>query len=81
MIEYGYAADIIENINLMITSSQNAYINKEIMKLVRLINRRNRNNEPFTDEIIQKFISLAKQFNPEEKSEKITLSEVIQIFC
>jgi ERCC4-related helicase len=81
MIEYGYAADIIENINLMITSSQNAYINKEIMKLIRLINRRNRNNEPFTDEIIQKFISLVKQFNPEEKSEKIPLSEVIQIFC
>jgi hypothetical protein len=81
MIEYGYAADIIENINLMITSSQNAYINKEIMKLVRLINRRNRNNEPFTDELIKKFISLAKQFNPEEKSEKIPLSEVIQIFC
>ncbi|HNQ67750.1 MAG TPA: SNF2-related protein [Bacteroidales bacterium] len=81
MIEYGYAADIIENVNLMITSSQNAYINKEIMKLVRVINRRNRNNEAFSDELIQKFISLVKQFDPEEKSDKIPLSEVIQIFC
>ena len=35
MIEYGYAADVIEKVNNSVLHSQNAYLNRENMKLVR----------------------------------------------
>lgn len=80
MIEYGYPFEMIDRIEHCINYSQNAYINRENMKLVRLVNRMNRRNEHVGDEIIQKFISLAAQYNPEEKTEKAPLSEIIQTF-
>ncbi len=81
MIEYGYPFDIIDKVEHCIQHSQNAYINKENMKLVRLVNRLNRRNEHVSDEIIKQFISLANQYKPAEKTEKAPLSEIIQIFA
>ena len=80
MIEYGYAADVIENVNNSVLHSQNAYLNRENMKLVRLVNRMNRRGEHVGDDIIKQFIALAHQNKPEEKTEKAPLSEIIQIF-
>jgi len=80
MIEYGYAVSEIDKVGNSVLHSQNAYINKENVKLVRLINRLNRRQEHIGDEIIKQFISLANQYKPEEKTEKAPLSEIIQIF-
>ncbi|MCZ2129182.1 MAG: hypothetical protein LC109_02835, partial [Bacteroidia bacterium] len=60
---------------------QNAYINKENLKLVRLVNRMNRRGEHIGDDVIKQFISLANQYKPEEKTEKAPLNEIIQIFA
>ncbi len=81
MIEYGYAADEIEKVNDSVLHSQNAYLNRENMKLVRLVNRMNRRGEHVGDEIIKQFIALAHQNKPEEKTEKAPLNEIIQIFA
>lgn len=81
MIEYGYSAEEIERVNNSILHSQNAYLNRENMKLVRLINRLNRRRQHVGDEVIKKFIALALQNKPEEKAEKAPLSEIIQIFA
>jgi ERCC4-related helicase len=81
MIEYGYAVSEIDKVSNSVLHSQNAYINKENLKLVRLINRLNRREEHIGDEIIKQFISLANQYKPEEKTEKAPLSEIIQIFA
>jgi len=78
---YAYAADEIENVNNSVLHSQNAYLNRENMKLVRLINRMNRRGELVGDEIIKQFMSLAHQNKPEEQTEKAPLNEIIQIFA
>lgn len=80
MIEYGYAVDEIDKVSNAVLNSQNAYINKENLKLVRLVNRMNRRGEHVSNKIIEDFISLANQYKPEEKTEKAPLSEIIQIF-
>ncbi|MCX6320561.1 MAG: helicase-related protein [Bacteroidia bacterium] len=80
MIEYGYNFDIIDKVENCINHSQNAYINRESLNLVRLVNRMNRRTEHIGSEIIEKFISLSNQYNPEEKSEKPPLDNIIQIF-
>jgi hypothetical protein len=80
MQEYGYAPSTIEKVSDSVLKSQNAYTNKSNMKLVRMVNRMNRRGEHISDEIIQKFISLADQYKPEEKTEKKPLSEILQIF-
>lgn len=80
MMEYGYAIAEIDKVSNSVLHSQNAYINKENLKLVRLVNRKNRRGEHIGDEIIKEFISLANQYRPEEKTEKAPLSEIIQIF-
>ncbi len=80
MMEYGYAVTEIDKVSNSILHSQNAYINKENLKLVRLVNRLNRRGEHVSDEIIKQFISLANQYKPEEKTERVPLSEIIQIF-
>ena len=80
MIEYGYPLEAIENVFNCITYSQNAYYNKQNMKLVRQVARLARNNKHIGDELIQEFIDFAVQYKPEEKSEKAPLSEIIQIF-
>jgi hypothetical protein len=81
MMEYGYAVSEIDKVSNSVLHSQNAYINKENLKLVRLVNRLNRRGEHVSDEIIKQFISLANQYKPEEKTEKAPLSEIIQIFA
>jgi ERCC4-related helicase len=70
MIEYGYAVPEIDKVSNSVLHSQNAYINKENMKLVRLVNRLNRRGEHIGDNIIKQFISLANQYKPEEKQRK-----------
>ncbi len=81
MIEYGYSVQDIERVNNSVLHAQNAYINKENLKLVRLLNKMRRRNEHIGDEIIIKFISVAKQYVPEEKTDKAPLSDIIQIFA
>ncbi len=81
MVEYGAPISEIEKVSNSVLHSQNAYINKENMKLVRLVNRLNRRGEHIGNEIIDQFISLANQYKPEEKTEKAPLSEIIQIFA
>lgn len=80
MMEYGYAIHEIEKVSNSILHSQNAYINKENMKLVRLVNRMNRRNEHIGDDVIKQFISMANQYRPGEKTEKVPLNEILQIF-
>jgi ERCC4-related helicase len=81
MIEYQYPFAEIDKVENCINHSQNAYINKESIKLVRLVNRLIRRGAHVSDEIIKQFISLANQYKPEEKTEKAPLSEIIQIFA
>ena len=80
MIEYGYPVETIEKVYNCIMYSQNAYYNKQNMKLVRQVARLSRTNKHVGDELIQEFIDLAIQYRPEEKAEKAPLSEIIQIF-
>lgn len=81
MIEYGYSFDIIDKVENCINHSQNAYINRESLNLVRLVNRMNRRTEHIGSDVIEKFISLSNQYNPEEKSEKAPIDNIIQIFA
>jgi hypothetical protein len=81
MMEYGYAVSEIDKVTNSVLHSQNAYINKENLKLVRLVNRMNRRGEHIGDDVIKQFISLANQYKPEEKTEKAPLNEIIQIFA
>lgn len=81
MQEYGYAVAEIEKVYNCIIYSQNAYINKQNMKLVRNINRLARQHKHIGDDVIKDFISLAHQYRPEEKTEKAPLSEIIQLFA
>ncbi|HBX49675.1 MAG TPA: hypothetical protein DEH02_01250 [Bacteroidales bacterium] len=80
MQEYGYPVEEIEKIYNCIIYSQNAYINKQSMKLVRTVNRLVRQQKHVSDEIIKQFISLAHQYKPDEKTEKAPLNELVQIF-
>jgi superfamily II DNA or RNA helicase len=81
MQEYGYAVEEIQRVYDCIIYSQNAYINKQNMKLVRLINRLTRNEKHIGDKLIKQFISLAHQYKPDEKTEKAPLDEIIQLFA
>jgi len=81
MIEYGESSENIEMVTNSVLHSQNAYLNRENLKLVRLVNRKNRRGEHFGTDEIEKFKKLAKQNKPEEKIEKASLSEIIQIFA
>jgi ERCC4-related helicase len=81
MMEYGYPVTEIDKVSHSILHSQNAYINKENMKLVRLVNRMNRREEHVGVPIVERFIALANQNRPEEKTEKAPLTEILQIFA
>ena len=80
MIEYEYPIDDIERVYNCILFSQNAYINKQSMMLVRLLVRLTRNNKHIGSELIQKFINLASQYVSDEKIDKAPLNEIIQLF-
>lgn len=81
MMEYGYPVSEIDKVSDSVLHSQNAYINKKNLKLVRSVNRMYRKGEHVSVDIIEQFISLANQYKPEEKTEKAPLSEIIQIFA
>lgn len=80
MQEYGEPVESIQEVYQLMWESENAYLNKQSLKLVRLANRNVRNNIPISSELISEFTKLAKQFKPGEKSEKVPLSDVLQIF-
>lgn len=80
MVEYQYPYDEIIRVENCLLYSLNAYLNKESMKLVRLVNRMLRQNKHVGSEIIDRFILLAKQYVPGDTTDKSPLSEIIQIF-
>jgi superfamily II DNA or RNA helicase len=80
MIEYLFPFEDIEMVRGCIYNSQNAYINKQSMKLVRSVNRMIRQNQHVGDEMIKEFINLAIQYKPDEKTDKAPLNEILQIF-
>ena len=81
MNEYGEPYEQIEKVRNCLYLSQNAYINKQSMKLVREVNRMVRQNKLVGSEQIKKFTDLAAQYKPDEKTEKAPLEEIIQIFA
>lgn len=80
MFEFQYPYDAIVQVENCLLYSLNAYLNKESMKLVRLVNRLLRQNKHVGSEIIDQFIALARQYKPGDTTEKAPLSEIIQIF-
>ncbi len=80
MFEYQYPYNAIIQVENCLLYSLNAYLNKETMKLVRLVNRMLRQKKHVGSEVIEKFIALAKQYKPGETTEKAPLNEIIQIF-
>lgn len=80
MMEYGHPMEDIEKVSNAVLHSQNAYLNKENLKLVRQVNRLIRRREHVGDEIFKQFIALAVHHKPEELTDKAPLSEIIQIF-
>jgi superfamily II DNA or RNA helicase len=81
MQEYGTSVQDIERVYQCGTSSKNAYINKQYHKLLRLINRLQRRNQHVTSNIYEDLISLARNWNPEEKTERPPIAEILQIFA
>jgi superfamily II DNA or RNA helicase len=80
MIEYGESSESIEMVTNSVLHSQNAYLNRENLKLVKQVNRKIRRGEHFGSDEIERFKKLAQQNKPEEKTKKAPLSEIIQIF-
>jgi superfamily II DNA/RNA helicase len=80
MQEYEYSMAEIEKVYNCIIYSQNAYINKQSMQLVRKVNRLNRQGAHIGDELIKAFVSLAHLYKPDERTDKAPLSEIAQIF-
>jgi len=81
MQEYSFPVEEIEKVYNCLIYSQNAYINKQSMKLVRLVNRLVRQQKHVGDEEIKQFINLAHQYKPDEKTEKAPLNEILQLFA
>ncbi len=80
MTEYGTPIHQIELVYSCANTCQNAYINKQYNKLLRLINRLQRNNKHVDSSIFTDLITLAITWNPEEISEPAPIEEVLQIF-
>lgn len=81
MIEYGYAEKDVEMVTNSVLHSKNAYINKENLKLVKEVNRKNRRGEIIRSETIDRFLALASQHRPDDPTGRLLLSEIIQIFA
>ncbi|MDX2047901.1 MAG: helicase-related protein [Chitinophagaceae bacterium] len=81
MMDYGYAEKDVEMVTNAVLHSQNAYINKENLRLVKEVNRKNRRGEPIRSELIDRFLALASQHRPDDPSGRLQLSEIIQIFA
>jgi hypothetical protein len=81
MIEYGNSVEEVEMVTNSVMHSQNAYINKENLKLVKEVNRMNRRGQPVTSKIIDRFLAIASQYKPGDVKGRLQLSEIIQIFA
>ena len=81
MQEYGTPLEDIERVYQCGVSSKNAYINKQNHKILRLINRLQRRNQHVPSTIYDQLISLAANWNPDEKTERPPIAEIIQIFA
>jgi len=81
MVEYQYPIEDIDRLNACLQTNQNAYINKQLVRILRDAARRLRRNQHLGSELIDELIDLAAQHRPEEKSEPIPIKEVIQIFA
>ncbi|HCR90903.1 MAG TPA: hypothetical protein DIW50_10700 [Prolixibacteraceae bacterium] len=80
MAEYQYPIEDIEMVEQCLLYSLNAYINKENMRLVKLVNRMLRQNKHVGTDMIKLFIDHARQYKPGDVTEKPPLSEIIKIF-
>lgn len=80
MIEYQYSFNDIEQVEQCLLYSLNAYINKESMRLVKLVNRMLRQNKHVSSDMFDQFVAHAKQYKPGDTTDKPPLSEIIQIF-
>ena len=81
MKEYGLPEEDIERVFNCGRTSQNAYINKQYHNKLRLINRLQRRNRYVDSSIYNDLINLTRNWNPEEKTEKAPIEEIIQIFA
>jgi superfamily II DNA or RNA helicase len=81
MQEYGTPLEDIERVYQCGIASKNAYINKQYHKLLRLINRLQRRNQHVDSKIYEDLIALARNWNPEEKTERPPIAEILQIFA
>lgn len=81
MQEYGAPVEDIERVYQCGISSKNAYINKQYHKLLRLINRLQRRNQHVPSSIYEELAFLARNWNPEEKTDRPPIAEILQIFA
>ncbi len=81
MREYGFPVEQIDKVYQCGLYSQNAYLNKQYHKLLRLINRLKRNNRHIDSSIYEEMVKLASARNPEEVSVRPPIDEIIQIFA
>ena len=81
MEEYHFAIEDIENVYQCGLICQNAYINKQFHKLLRSINRLQRRNQHVSSSIFEEMVKHARIWNPEDKTERAHISEIIQIFA
>jgi superfamily II DNA or RNA helicase len=80
MQEYGTPLEDVERVYNCGIGSKNAYINKQYHKLLRLINRLQRRNQHVPSSLYDDLIILARNWNPEEKTERPPIAEILQIF-
>ncbi len=81
MQEFGTRLEDVERVYKCGIESKNAYINKQYQKLLRLINRLQRRNKHVDSSIFGDLIVLARNWNPEEKTERPPIAEILQIFA
>lgn len=81
MTEYGEKTETIERVYDCVTQSQNAYINKQVIKQLRLVARLQRQGKVLSSDVYANLIQLAESWNPDEPIEKTPISEILQIFA
>lgn len=81
MAEYNFDADDIEKVYQCGLICQNAYINKQFHKLLRLINRLQRRHQHVSSAIFEEMVKHARIWNPADKTERAHIAEIIQIFA
>ena len=81
MQEYGEPETDIQLVYNCGNTCQNAYINKQYHKLFRQINRLQRRNKHVPSELFKALVNIARNWNPEELTEKPPIEEIIQLFA